>query len=259
MSGAPPNRNATFPRGLSRRDLLRLAIRLGLASPTAALLAACRLTGDSDNDPTGTPDTAANPTSTDLPAPTPTSTVLPSATATTNEVPSATSVIPTPTPTPTALPRAADHLTIVTPLKVQSQIPHWKIPALWSAARITQEPLFDFDSNLQPILHLATEWPTVENGLLDPDGRWIIWKTSAGTSSGTTARSSMPRTPPSPGNILSNLRKQHYQHALLVSISRFSTRLSSQWRFIDSHAVQGPFSAAFSPAWFSPSSMAITV
>ena len=32
------------------------------------------------------------------------------------------------------------------------------------------EPLFEFDVNIEPVLFLATEWPTVETGLLDPQG-----------------------------------------------------------------------------------------
>jgi len=44
------------------------------------------------------------------------------------------------------------------------------------ASRVVYEPLADWDSDLNPILMLAEEWPSVENETLDPDGMFVIWK-----------------------------------------------------------------------------------
>ena len=50
----------------------------------------------------------------------------------------------------------------------------------WEACRVTYEPLasFDKDANLIPVL--AAEIPSLENGGLDPDGKWVIWKLKQG-------------------------------------------------------------------------------
>ncbi len=48
------------------------------------------------------------------------------------------------------------------------------------ASRVCLEPLFDFDANAEPILVLAEEWPSVENGLLAEDGKSVTWKLRQG-------------------------------------------------------------------------------
>ena len=47
-------------------------------------------------------------------------------------------------------------------------------------SRVCYEPLYEFDDDLNPIFYLATEYPSVENDTLDPDGMWCIWKLREG-------------------------------------------------------------------------------
>lgn len=46
----------------------------------------------------------------------------------------------------------------------------------WQVARIVYEPLASFNEDGDLIPFLAAEVPTIENGGLDPDGRFVIWK-----------------------------------------------------------------------------------
>ncbi len=48
------------------------------------------------------------------------------------------------------------------------------------ASRVCLEPLVDFDSDANPILYLAEEYPSVENGTLAEDGTWVTWKLRKG-------------------------------------------------------------------------------
>ena len=48
------------------------------------------------------------------------------------------------------------------------------------ASRVCLEPLVDFDREANPILVLAEEWPTVDNGLLAEDGMSVTWKLRQG-------------------------------------------------------------------------------
>jgi peptide/nickel transport system substrate-binding protein len=48
------------------------------------------------------------------------------------------------------------------------------------ASRVCLEPLVDFDANAEPVLYLAAEWPTIENGLLAEDGTSVTWKLREG-------------------------------------------------------------------------------
>ncbi len=48
------------------------------------------------------------------------------------------------------------------------------------ASRVVLEPLVHLNIETEPVLFLAEEWPSVENGTLDPDGFWVIWKLRQG-------------------------------------------------------------------------------
>jgi peptide/nickel transport system substrate-binding protein len=50
----------------------------------------------------------------------------------------------------------------------------------YDGARIVYEPLASYDNEGQLILFLAEGVPTVENGGLDPEGKWVIWKLKPG-------------------------------------------------------------------------------
>src|SRR5690606_2541691 len=42
----------------------------------------------------------------------------------------------------------------------------------YHGSRVCYEPLYEYDDDLNPIFYLATEYPSVENETLDPDGMW---------------------------------------------------------------------------------------
>lgn len=202
------------PARLSRRSLLR-ALALACATPASALLSACWGGGDDDDEaPTAFVDsqaTTAPPPGPGTPPPSPTeradaTTMTPATpdepTATRSRSSTATRtatlVRNTPTPTPsgpnatTAAPTSAPTATAPTPavggtLRLLSfAAPYILNPHLAQntpsviAGRIALEPLFDFDAELNPILVLGAEWPTVPRGLLDPFGRWVIWRLRPG-------------------------------------------------------------------------------
>jgi len=48
------------------------------------------------------------------------------------------------------------------------------------ASRVCLEPLVDFDADTNPILVLAEEWPSLDNGLLAEDGMSVTWKLRQG-------------------------------------------------------------------------------
>jgi peptide/nickel transport system substrate-binding protein len=50
------------------------------------------------------------------------------------------------------------------------------------ASRVCLEPLADWDANLEPILVLASEWPSVENGTLAEDLTSVTWKLREGVT-----------------------------------------------------------------------------
>jgi peptide/nickel transport system substrate-binding protein len=47
-------------------------------------------------------------------------------------------------------------------------------------SRVVYEPLYEYDADLNPVFYLGTEYPSVENETLDPDGMWVIWKLREG-------------------------------------------------------------------------------
>jgi peptide/nickel transport system substrate-binding protein len=88
--------------------------------------------------------------------------------------------LPTPTPTPTApavLRGAGGTLRLI----------YWQAPTSLNpqlsaalkdleAARLTYEPLASYDRNGSLVPFLAAEIPDLQNGGLDPEGRWVIWQ-----------------------------------------------------------------------------------
>jgi peptide/nickel transport system substrate-binding protein len=142
---------------VSRRELLKRAAALGLtASVVASLLAACRRQEAAPTQPPA----AATP------------------------APATTPGAPTPTPAPQATPaeqvaqRGGGGLL---------RLLWWQAPTIinphlaqgtkdFDAANIALEALAYFDANDNLVPRLAEEIPTVENGGLDPEGRFVIWK-----------------------------------------------------------------------------------
>ena len=144
---------------VSRRELLKRAAALGLTAPVvASLLAACQR---QEATPTQPP-AAATP------------------------APATTPGAPAPTPTPAAQ---------ATPAEQMAQrggggllrLLWWQAPTIinphlaqgtkdFDAANIVLEALAYFDANDNLVPRLAEEIPTVENGGLDPEGRFVIWK-----------------------------------------------------------------------------------
>lgn len=170
---------------LNRRQVLTRAMALGLSAPViAGLLAACG--GDDVDEAVST--VAAEPTTAPSGGAAPTTAVEPTgATA-----PTATNSATTPeaeTSPAASSPTAAD----AGPRGGSGKISlfYWQAPVILNphfaqgqkdidASRIVLEPLFDYDVNTKPVLFLAVEWPTVENGLLDAGGRWVTWKLREG-------------------------------------------------------------------------------
>ncbi|MDQ3549563.1 MAG: ABC transporter substrate-binding protein [Chloroflexota bacterium] len=172
---------------LNRRDVLKRGAMLGLSAPViAGLLAAC---GDDDEDvSTDTPDAtntagtggAQSTTSTDEAEPTETEG------AEGTEAPEGDDSEPTGTAAegseePAGERGGGGHLRLL----------YWQAPVIMNphlasgtkdfhASRVCLEPLVDFDADTNPILVLAEEWPSLENGLLAEDGMSVTWKLRQG-------------------------------------------------------------------------------
>ena len=139
---------------VSRRTLLKRAAALGLTAPVvASLLAACR---QEEATPTQPPAAAT-------PAPA--------------ETPAATPAAAEATPTAAAQRGGGGLLRLL----------WWQAPTIinphlaqgtkdFDASNIVLEALAYFDSADELVPRLAAEIPTVENGGLDPEGRFVIWK-----------------------------------------------------------------------------------
>lgn len=168
--------------GLSRRAVLKRAMALGLSAPAIAVLLAACGSDDSDAEPTATAGDAA-----------------PASTATTSSPaaePTATAGQPTAEPTATTAAAAPTATAEAEPAATRGgggkvNLLYWQATVILNphlsqgskdtnSARIALEPLADLDENTEPILVLATEWPAVDNGLLDPDGMWVTWKLREG-------------------------------------------------------------------------------
>lgn len=127
----------------------------------------------------------ATPTSSRSPTATRTATPARSTQTPSPGGPTVTPALPTATPPATATatksPVTGGTLRLLSFVPAQVLNPYLaQNTASLSAGRIALEPLFDFDSELNPILVLGAEWPTVGRGLLDPFGYWVIWRLRPG-------------------------------------------------------------------------------
>ena len=176
---------------LSRRSVLKRATVLGLSAPLiASLLAACgedEQGGDAP-EPTAAGGGAAQATATmadeeEEPTeaagePTDASTEPTEASAEPTEA----EADAEPTEAVDAGPRGGSGLL---------RLFYWQAPVIlnphlangtkdFHASRVVYEPLADWDANLQPILQLAAEYPSVENETLAEDLTWVEWRLREG-------------------------------------------------------------------------------
>lgn len=179
-------RSAIQARAVTRREVLKRAVALGLTAPAiAGLLAACG--GDDDDDdaaPTATTGSAAEATPTTGAAePTATTGSAAEPTATTGGAaePTATAAAAEATPT-VAAEAGGDGLV---------KLLWWQAPTIlnnhlaqggkdFDASRICLEPLADFDNDGNLVPFLAAEIPSLENGGVAADGSSVTWKLREG-------------------------------------------------------------------------------
>jgi peptide/nickel transport system substrate-binding protein len=171
---------------LSRRDVLKRGALLGLSAPViAGLLAAC---GDDDDEG----DDTADPTNTTA------STGAEATEAPEEEEPEATEAADEEEPEATEATEEEPEATEASeePMGERGggghlRLLYWQAPVIMNphlangtkdfhASRVCLEPLVDFDANAEPVLFLAAEWPSVENGLLAEDGMSVTWKLREG-------------------------------------------------------------------------------
>ena len=181
--------------GMNRRDVLKRSLALGLSAPIiAGLLAACG--GDDDDDDDDDDDEEdedegeAEPTATEAPsAPGANAGATQTAEAMGDEEeeeePTEEEEEDEPTPTEESdEPMARGGGGKMTLL-------YWQAPTIlnlhigqgtkdFHATRVALEPLAFFDINSEPVLVLASEWPSIDAGTLDPDGKWVIWNLKQG-------------------------------------------------------------------------------
>jgi peptide/nickel transport system substrate-binding protein len=185
-------REAIMEKKLGRRDVLKRGMALGLSAPViAGLLAAC---GDEEDTTPATGATATPGAGAGQ--------MTPAATEDAGEdedEPTATAGTGTDTTTPTPGTGGADP-TATTPTggdtgerggQGEVRLLYWQAPVIlnvhlangtkdYHASRVVLEPLADFDADLNPILFLATEYPSEENGTLAPDRTWVEWRLREG-------------------------------------------------------------------------------
>lgn len=169
-------RDEVFAGLLTRRSVLKRGMALGLSAPViASLLAAC---GDDEDEPEeeATSPPAADPTE------------APEEEEEAEETPAEEEEEEAEeTPAEEEEPEAGGergghgHVNLI----------YWQAPTIlnahhaqgtkdYHASRVVYEPLYEYDDDLNPIFFLGTEYPSVENETLDPDGMWCIWKLREG-------------------------------------------------------------------------------
>ncbi|MEZ4571704.1 MAG: peptide ABC transporter substrate-binding protein [Thermomicrobiales bacterium] len=180
---------------MSRRDVLRRSLALGLSAPlVAGLLAAC---GDDDDDDDAAGDGTTAPGGVVDETPTEGDGAGAGDEPTSTESEDGVGEDGTPTEADAGGEEG-------TPTEAGSDEPagerggggkitllYWQAPTILNphfsqgtkddhASRVTGEPLFDWDENTEPVLVLAEEWPTIENGLLAEDGTSVTWRLRQG-------------------------------------------------------------------------------
>ena len=182
---------------LSRRDVLKRSIALGLSAPiVAGLLAACG--GDDDDDAENTP-AAAAPTATTggSTAAEPTATT---AAASGAGDPTATTGSAAAEPTATEAAAASPEATATEAAPAAEaggggllRLLWWQAPTIinphlstgtkdFDASRVCYEPLADIDKNGDLVPYLAAEVPSLENGGVAEDGSTVTWKLREGVT-----------------------------------------------------------------------------
>ncbi|HEX5167322.1 MAG TPA: peptide ABC transporter substrate-binding protein [Thermomicrobiales bacterium] len=169
---------------LNRRDVLKRGAMLGLSAPViAGLLAACGSDDDDDDngdtaEPTNT--TASGGAESTEAADEGEGTATEASTEASDEG-AATETEGTGGDEPAGERGGGGHLRLL----------YWQAPVIMNphlangtkdfhASRVCLEPLVDFDKDINPILVLAEEWPSVDNGLLAEDGKSVTWKLRQG-------------------------------------------------------------------------------
>ena len=178
-------REEVFAGRLSRRSVLKRSMALGLSAPIiASLLAAC---GDDDEDPeeeveATSPPAAGDPT--EAPADEEDEEEEeeePEATTAADEEDEDEEEEEEPAEEPAGERGGSGNINLI----------YWQAPTIlnahhaqgtkdYHASRVVYEPLYEYDDDLNPIYFLGTEYPSVENETLDPDGMWVIWKLREG-------------------------------------------------------------------------------
>jgi len=176
-------REEVFAGLLTRRSVLKRGMALGLSAPViATLLAAC---GDDDDDapeatqPPAAPDPTPVPDDDDDDAD---DTPAPDDDDDADDAPAPDDDDDDEEPAPDAGERGGHgHVNII----------YWQAVTILNAhhaqgtkdyhgSRVVYEPLYEYDDDLNPVFYLGTEYPSVENETLDPDGMWVIWKLREG-------------------------------------------------------------------------------
>ncbi|HYI15923.1 MAG TPA: peptide ABC transporter substrate-binding protein [Thermomicrobiales bacterium] len=168
---------------LNRRDVLKRGAVLGLSAPIiAGLLAAC---GDDDEgddtaDPTNTTGTGGSE-ATAAPDEGEGDATATEGTEEGEDEGDATATEGSGSEEPAGERGGGGHLRLL----------YWQAPVIMNphlangtkdfhASRVCLEPLVDFDADTNPILVLAEEWPSLDNGLLAEDGMSVTWKLRQG-------------------------------------------------------------------------------
>ena len=182
---------------ISRRDVLRRSLALGLSAPViAGLLAACGGDDDDDDDATETSGDAATSTPADSGAggeATPTeAAAAPGANADATKTAEAQAAEPTATEGAEDEPTATEaEEAMVRGGGGKTTLLYWQAPTIlnlhlgqgtkdFHAGQVILEPLAYLGPNEEPQLVLAAEWPSIEAETLDPDGLFVIWKLKEG-------------------------------------------------------------------------------
>ncbi|MEZ4520265.1 MAG: ABC transporter substrate-binding protein [Thermomicrobiales bacterium] len=180
---------------LNRRSVLKRGIALGLSAPViAGLLAACGGDDDDDDDDTGGDEATNTPADTggsgDEATPTEGS-AAPGGNADATQTAEAMGSEPTATEgdsggdEATATEDSGEPMTRGGGGKIT--LLYWQAPTIlnlhlgqgtkdFHAGQVCLEPLAYLDQNTEPILILAAEWPSIENGTLAEDGTSVTWK-----------------------------------------------------------------------------------